>query len=128
MLPNPTRRVCVFVLTTSVPVLALRLDLAAQAFLHVGERIVVGVEHLAQKSDVGDGKPQRVYLAKPLLVRERRHVHPQLVERAVYTAKHTHAQHSYTSASLSVSLCQHERPYMTEDQRSESRLPSNQTF
>lgn len=47
------------------------------------------VSHLSQQRDVGDSEPQSVDLAESLLVRERRHVHAQFVERRVYTAKVT---------------------------------------
>lgn len=75
-------------LTAGVPLGPFRLPFAAQAPLHVRQRVAVGRQHLAQQRYVRDGQPERVDLAQPFLVRERRHVTAELVERRVDAAKH----------------------------------------
>lgn len=76
------------ILTAGVPFGAFRLPFAAQAPLHVGQGVAVGRQHLSQQRYVRDRQPQRVDLAQPLLVRERRDVSAELVERRVDAAKH----------------------------------------
>ena len=58
-------------------------QLSSPDLLNVGDGLEVAEEDLPQQRDVGDGEPQRVDLAQPLLVREGGHVPPQLLERGV---------------------------------------------
>lgn len=75
-------------LTAGVPLGSFGLPFAAQAPLHVGERVAVGRQDFPEQGDVGDCQPQRVDLAEPFLVRERWHVTAELVERRVDAAKY----------------------------------------
>ena len=56
---------------------ARRPQLAPEALLDVGHRLEVAEEDLPQQRDVGDGQPQRVDLAQPLLVGKGRNVAPE---------------------------------------------------
>lgn len=53
---------------------ARRPQLTPEALLDVGHRLEVAEEDLTQQRDVGDGQPQGVDLAQPLLVGEGRNV------------------------------------------------------
>ena len=78
----------VVILATRVPLSSLgRLDLTAQAFLYVRQRIVVSCKNLAQESDVSDGQAQSVNLGQAFLVGKRGYMNPQLVEGRVDAAE-----------------------------------------
>lgn len=70
-------------LTTRIPIGAIRFDFAPQTLLHVGQGIVVRLEHLTQQGDVRYGQSQGVDLAETLFVRKGGHVDPQLVEGGI---------------------------------------------
>lgn len=53
--------------------------------------------YLSKQSYVSNRKSQRIDLAEPLLIGERRHVNAQLIERRVYTAKITTSHKRYSS-------------------------------
>ena len=53
---------------------ARRPQLAPEALLNVGHGLEVAQENLTQQRDVGDGQPQGVDLAQPLLVGKSRNV------------------------------------------------------
>lgn len=85
---SSVRILVISALTTSVPFGTFGLPFAAQAPLYVGERIAVGRQHFAQQRYVCDGQSESVNLTEPFLVRERRHVTSELIERRVDAAKH----------------------------------------
>lgn len=60
------------------------------------------MHYLSKQRNVCDGQSERVNLAEPLLVRERRHVHAQFIERRVYTAKITTPQQHYSFTLLNI--------------------------
>ena len=82
--PSPGRQIrCVPLLAALVP------DLPPEAPLHVGQRLhpsVARLQDLPQQRDVGDGQPQSVDLAQPLLVGEGGHVQAELLEGRVDAA------------------------------------------
>ena len=73
-----------------VPLLAALVpDLPPETPLHVGQRLhpaVARLQDLPQQRDVGDGQPQSVDLAQPLLVGEGGHVQAELLEGRVDAA------------------------------------------
>lgn len=81
---GPTSRIMEeSVLTTCVPIGAICFDLSPQTLLHIGEGIVVGLEHFPQQGYVGYGQAQSVDLAQTLLVRKSGHMHPQLIKGGI---------------------------------------------
>lgn len=73
-------------LTARVPFSSVGLDFSPETLLDVGEWVVVGEQHLPEQRDVGDGKAQGVDLREAFFVRERRHVHAELIKGRVDAA------------------------------------------
>lgn len=63
-----------------IPTGPLGLNLATQTLLHIGQRIVVGLEDFPKQGDIGNGEPKRVNLTQPLLIGKRGYVSSQLVK------------------------------------------------